>query len=44
MIDGVEQQIEELNLDNEDFKDTLDEVESSKEDMLERIATLEKRE
>lgn len=44
MIEGVEQQIEELNQDNDDFKDALEEAENNRDDMLERLTTLEKRE
>ena len=44
MIEGVEAQIEELNGDNEDFKDSLEEAEAGKDDILERIKTLEMRE
>ena len=44
MVDNVETQIEELNLDNEDFKEQLDNAESAKEDLVERLTTLEMRE
>jgi hypothetical protein len=33
-----------LNLDNDDFKETLEEAESGKEDIMERLKTLEMRE
>jgi len=32
-----------LNLDNDEFKDQLEEVDKEKDDMFERIATLENR-
>ena len=44
MIAGIEVQIEEMNLDNDDFKESLEVAESEKEEMLERIKTLEMRE
>ena len=44
MIEGVEVQIEELNLDNEDFKESLEEAGAGNDDILERLKTLEMRE
>ena len=44
MVDNIEAGIEDLNLDNDDFKETLTDFEGEKNDMIDRILTLEKRE